>query len=256
MAMTLVTMKLLIDSSPPRPRVVFAEAHKDAVDFLFSLLTMPSGTAVKLLGKDSMVGCIGNLYTSVEKLDDPYVQPGAVKDAMLSPTVLSPAAKSNRSLFRLPEPSPAMKRFFRCSGYTYSSCRNYVTEERGARCPMCGNQMLADSQYVPSEPVTQEAKGLVQGGMVTYTVTDDLKIFPMSNISSIALLNTVAVRDLGALQERTVQIGYKEVIMHHLPLSLNSHAFSTIFFVELSTVPSCIYRVWRFSRPRYSPKLS
>ncbi|KAM0880593.1 hypothetical protein ACQ4PT_033477 [Festuca glaucescens] len=185
MATTLITLNLLVESSPPRPRVVFAEARKDTVHFLFSLLTMPSGTAVKLLGKESMVGCIGNLYTSVEKLDDPYVEPGDAKDAMQSPTMLSPASKSNRSFFCLPEPSPAVKRFFRCGGYTYSSYRNYVTEERGARCPMCGSQMLPDYQYVPFEPVTQEAKG-------------------------IALLNTVTVRDLGALQERTVQLGYKE----------------------------------------------
>ncbi|CAM0958810.1 unnamed protein product [Alopecurus aequalis] len=199
----MITMKLLVYSSPPRPRVVYAEAGKDAVDFFFSLLAMPSGTAVKLLGKESMVGCIGNLYTSVEKLDDPYIQPGAAKDAMLIPTVLSPAAKPNRSLFRLPEPSPAPKKYFRCDN-TNDACRRYVAEVRGARCPYCGREMLADYQYVSSGSVT-EAKGLVQGGMVVYTVTDDLKIFPMSNISSIALLNTVAVRDLGALQERTVQ---------------------------------------------------
>jgi hypothetical protein len=33
----------------------------------------------------------------------------------------------------------------------------------------------------------------------------------MSAISSITLLNTFAVTDLSALQEKTVQIGYKEV---------------------------------------------
>ncbi|CAM0958807.1 unnamed protein product [Alopecurus aequalis] len=188
----MVTMKLLVDSSPPCPRVVFAEVGRDAVDFLFSLLAMPTGTAVKLLGKESMVGCIGNLYTSVEKLDEPYMEPGAAKDARLIPTVLSPAAKPNRSLFRLP-------------AYIRSLLwKPNVTEERDARCPNCGSQMLADSQML-ANCVTQEAKGLVQGGMVIYTVTDDLKIFPMSNISSIALVNTVAVRDLGALQEKTVQ---------------------------------------------------
>ncbi|KAM0853590.1 hypothetical protein ACQ4PT_050981 [Festuca glaucescens] len=206
MAKTLITMKLFVDSSPPRLRVVFAETRKDAVSFLFSLLAMPSGMTVKLMGKDSMVGCISNLYTSVEKLDDPYVQPGAAKDAMLSPTALSLAAKSNRYLFRLPEPSLAMKKFFRCGGHSYYSCPNYVMEERGARCPTYGSQMLADSQYVKSKPVTQEAKGLLLGGMVTYTVTDDLKIFPMSNISSIVLLNTVTVVEIlkTSLQSKTV----------------------------------------------------
>lgn len=162
---------------------------------------------------ESMVGCIGNLYASVEKLGDPYMQPGAAKDAILSPTVLSPAASPKSSLLRLPEPPSAPKSFFRCnSGGSYSSCRNYVTNHRGARCPSCGSQMIYDYSYVSSGSVTltPEAKGFVQGGMATYTVTDDLMIFPMSNISNMAMLNTVAVRDLGTLQEKTVQLGYEE----------------------------------------------
>jgi hypothetical protein len=45
-------------------RVLYAEASKDVVDFLFSLLTLPVGTVVKILGNDAMVGSIGNLYGS------------------------------------------------------------------------------------------------------------------------------------------------------------------------------------------------
>ncbi|CAO2208970.1 unnamed protein product [Urochloa humidicola] len=41
---------------------------------------------------------------------------------------------------------------------------------------------------------------------------DDLAIAPMSTISSISVFNTMAVRDLGAVQERTVHIGYDEAL--------------------------------------------
>ncbi|KAI4966336.1 hypothetical protein ZWY2020_041228 [Hordeum vulgare] len=85
---TALSMKLLIDTKARR--VLFAEASKDVVDFLFSLLALPVGTAVKLLGNDAMVGCVGSLYGSVERLDGTYVQPGASKDALLHPSVLSP----------------------------------------------------------------------------------------------------------------------------------------------------------------------
>jgi hypothetical protein len=84
---TALSMKLLIDRKAQR--VLFAEASKDVVDFLFSLLAMPVATAVKLIGKDAVVGSVGNLYASVEKLDATYIQPGAAKDALLRPTVLS-----------------------------------------------------------------------------------------------------------------------------------------------------------------------
>ena len=54
------------------------------------------------------------------------------------------------------------------------------------------------------------AEGFVQG-VVTYSVLDDLTVTPMSAISSITLLNTFAVKDLGDLHETTVQLGYNEV---------------------------------------------
>jgi hypothetical protein len=54
-------------------------------------------------------------------------------------------------------------------------------------------------------------KGFVQS-IVTYTVMDNLTVSPVSAISAgITLLNTVAVKDLGDIQEKTVQLGYKEV---------------------------------------------
>lgn len=225
---TALTMKLLVESSPLRQRVVFAEAGKDTVDFLFSLLAMPAGTAVKLLGKESMAGCMGNLYGSAERLDDGYVHPGppGSKDDVLCATVpLCPVAAGPNSclLFRVPPepkpaPAPAPKRFYVCTNTYYNSnCGGYVTEVQGARCPSCGNLMNKDTRFVgsppePEKPPAEPARrGFVMGGAVTYTVTDDLVISPMSNVSSIALLNACAVRDLGALQERTVRIGYKEV---------------------------------------------
>jgi hypothetical protein len=42
-----LTLKLLVDTK--EQRVLYAEARKDVVDFLFSLLTLPVGTVVKIL---------------------------------------------------------------------------------------------------------------------------------------------------------------------------------------------------------------
>ena len=67
----ILKMKLLIDTK--KNRVLFAEANKDVVDFLFSLLALPVATIVKMLGKESMCGSVGNLYGSVENLDYSYV---------------------------------------------------------------------------------------------------------------------------------------------------------------------------------------
>ncbi|CAN6363346.1 unnamed protein product [Urochloa humidicola] len=235
---TALTMKLLVDSSPWRPRVVFAEAGKDTVDFLFSLLAMPAGTAVNLLGRESLAGSMGNLYGSAENLDGAYVHPGAAnkQEAVLCAALQPPAAAGPRSwLFRLPEPTPAVpKKLFNCTTY-YSSCRNYVTEVSGTRCPNCSNPMVAEAKPVGPSSRDAERKGFVQGGPVTYTVTDDLVITPMSNVSSMALLSAYyAVRCAGALQERTVQIGYKEGV-EILRAALQSKTVLTDVFIGKKT---------------------
>lgn len=68
---TKVNLKFMIDKK--RKKVLFAEAGKDFVDFLFTLLSLPVGTVIRLLSKDGMVGCLGKLYESVENLNDTYV---------------------------------------------------------------------------------------------------------------------------------------------------------------------------------------
>lgn len=44
-------------------------------------------------------------------------------------------------------------------------------------------------------------------GVVTYLVMDDLAVKPMSTISSINTLNKFNVTDVGALQEKVVDLG-------------------------------------------------
>nr|XP_020153922.2 uncharacterized protein LOC109739247 [Aegilops tauschii subsp. strangulata] len=261
-----LSMKLLVDTKARR--VLFAEAGKDVVDFLFSLLSLPVGTAVKLLGKGSMVGSVGSLYASVEKLDGTYVQPGAAKDALLHPAVLSPAVSNKSSLLlgsphppsslrAQPEPQPTT--FFGCNrsrnyDHVYlvdecgrqlscSGCRSYMTGTRGTACPSCGGQMSKELKLVPSavpgRQAAQEAggvtgKGFVQG-IVTYTVMDDLTVTPMSSMSSITLLNTFGVRDLGALEEKTLQLSYNEGL-DILKASLQSKTVLTDVFLKPSKV--------------------
>ncbi|KAM0926148.1 hypothetical protein ACQ4PT_003755 [Festuca glaucescens] len=50
-------------------RVVYAEADKDAADFLFSLLGLPISTVGNILSTHPMVGCLANLYGSVSRTD-------------------------------------------------------------------------------------------------------------------------------------------------------------------------------------------
>jgi hypothetical protein len=220
-----LSMKLLVDTKAGR--VLYAEASKDVVDFLFSLLTLPVGTVVKILSKDSMVGSIGNLYGSVEKLDETYVRSADAKDALLAPA----GGYDGGKLLQLPEPEEPCTEFYRCCNNNYNECYKYLSKVSGTRCKngSCIGKMTTklilvdvDSSYGSSGAATAAAqsghgagKGFVQG-VVTYTVMDDLKVAPMSTISGITLLNTFGITDIGSLQEKTVQLGYGEVIRQML----------------------------------------
>jgi hypothetical protein len=70
-------------------KVLYAEASKAVIDFLFNLLCLPIGTVVKLLTTNDMVGSLGNLYQSVENLNPNYMLPFQTKDALLNPRAQS-----------------------------------------------------------------------------------------------------------------------------------------------------------------------
>ncbi|KAF8662954.1 hypothetical protein HU200_055540 [Digitaria exilis] len=177
-------MKLLIDIKANR--VLFAEADKNVVDFLFSLLALPVATIVQMLGKGSISGSFGNLYGSVENLDHTYVLPHMEKGRILNPTVMASPASTSRSSLLLPMPSSGQpESLFRCASY------GWLIDASGYNV-----------QKAPSQ-------GFVQG-VVTYTVKDDLTVTPMSTISTITMLNAAGVSNFGDLQEMTVLLGYAE----------------------------------------------
>ncbi|CAO2185705.1 unnamed protein product [Urochloa humidicola] len=91
--------------------------------------------------------------------------------------------------------------------------------------------MMTALKYVAPSSEQLAAEGFVQG-IVTYTVTDDLTVTPMSAISSITLLSTFGVTetDISALQEKTVQLGYAEGL-EILKASLRSKTVLTDVFL-------------------------
>ncbi|XP_008233565.1 PREDICTED: uncharacterized protein LOC103332597 [Prunus mume] len=202
---TSVSMKLLVDST--RGKVLFAEASKDVVDFLFTLLSLPVGTVIRLLSKDGMVGSLGKLYESVENLDDTYLQPNLNKDMLLEPKAT--VAGANILPLLTNNVDSNAKKFYMCP---YCSSRSY-SEVSGTRCPNCGNSMSTEATCVsPAEPTTvaRPSEGGYVKGVVTYMVMDDLEVKPMSTISSIAMLNKFNVKEVGALEEKVVNLGMEE----------------------------------------------
>ncbi|CAN6345050.1 unnamed protein product [Urochloa humidicola] len=222
-----ISLKLLVETRSKR--VLFAEAGKEFVDFVFSLLTLPIGAVAKLVSAGTMHGSVGRLYKSVDHMGASYLQPGADKSELLQPGVLHPDA---RELLLLPptagdgeDQKPRLPKFklYTCAGQCVT-----VTMERETACPQCKQGMATEMAFVlPSAPSAaagagggakgggagaaagEESGGYVKG-LVTYMVTDGLEVTPMSAISSITLINKFSVGNDMELAEKYVSVGMDE----------------------------------------------
>ncbi|XP_075645405.1 uncharacterized protein LOC142616431 [Castanea sativa] len=206
MATCKVSLKLLIDTKGNK--VLFAEAGKDFVDFLFNILSLPLGNVINLLTKNSMVGSLGNVYESIETLSEAYLQPNQSKDAILKPE--TPASATSYPLFLSSTvKSVSVNKFYMCQYFHQN-----VADDPRVTCPQCQYLMSVNVPYISpamaKEALSNDEGGYVKG-VVTYVVMDDLVVKPMSTTSIITLLQKFNVKEIGALEERVVHLGMDEV---------------------------------------------
>ena len=159
-----------------------------------------------------MVGAIGNLYKSFENLSDTYMQPNFNKDTLLKPNS-SIGTATVLSLTNEDTPSAGRKVYI-CP-IQYNCNRRHVSDDLQAMCPTCNRSISYELPYVAAPPAAQVGSSADEGGfvkgVVTYMIMDDLQVKPMSTISGITMLNQFSVKEVGALKERTVSVGLKEV---------------------------------------------
>ncbi|KAG1354209.1 putative DUF674 family protein [Cocos nucifera] len=131
-----ITVKLLVDKE--KWRVVFAESDKDFVDILFSFLTLPLGTIIRVLGKRSSLGCLDGLYESVENLDGQHLQTEACKTMLLQP-ISAAALRCEHLVLNVDETNP--RKCYACKLYGHChKTTSYYSSVPKARCH-CGKTM-------------------------------------------------------------------------------------------------------------------
>ncbi|MED6207862.1 hypothetical protein PIB30_039498 [Stylosanthes scabra] len=202
-------MKLLVDTKSEK--VVFAEASKDVVDFLFTLLQLPLGTVVKLLTKKAVGGSLGKLYSSVENLDSTYMQPNTSKNLLIDPYVptsstlisaLLPSVNNkNTYAYAQSQVVPKDSRWMLTEVHYEYDDSTYV--DYAPSSPKYNpSSMSSEVKYVTPPAAAGGSDGFVKE-MVNYMVMDNLFIQPMSSISSITLLKNFNIKDVHVLEERS-----------------------------------------------------
>ncbi|XP_075634660.1 uncharacterized protein LOC142607121 isoform X2 [Castanea sativa] len=185
-----ITLNLLVDNSSNK--VVYAEARKEFVDFLFGLLQIPLGSIMGLLWNHGMAsgsGSLSKVYESIQNLDPCYVQPNLTKDSLL-------------------RPNPA----FSSATYTPQMLLNFVppnqrtsTEAQNTYNFAFSPSPFSASVYTASPTPSQHKETGYVRRAVTFMVMDDLMVKPMSTISTISLLNDLNIKDISSLQEKKVE---------------------------------------------------
>ncbi|KAK8966039.1 hypothetical protein KSP40_PGU018708 [Platanthera guangdongensis] len=215
-----ITLKLLIDAG--NKKVLFAEAEKDFVDFMLSLLLLPLGSVINLVTPQNMLGSIAKLYQSVENINDTYLVANLKKSTLLHPTAL-PGASPLLMTGTLATPQP--KKTHYC---TRCQCQENISDRN--TCTSCG--------YNVNFGAENEEEGFVKGAVI-YMITDDLEVAPMSAISSITLINRFNMKKDLWLEEKTVDVGKEEGIAL-LAASLQSVTALTDVFLNSSTKKAAV----------------
>ncbi|KAL8029725.1 hypothetical protein ABFX02_14G243100 [Erythranthe guttata] len=198
-----IRLKLLIDTKGKR--VLYAEAGKDFVDFLFQSLSLPVGTVVSLPKPQVNAGALANLYDSMKSLNESYLlKSKQTKDPLLKPVLHSLSASQGFNPLLPLNNAPTPTRIYSC---TY--CYSYVSLEPNASCPACISYM---KKMVYCVGVSKSGEiGFVKD-MVPYMVMDDLSVMPLSTMSSFALLRKLDVKDMSVVEEKVVNFGKDEAL--------------------------------------------
>uniref|UniRef100_A0A1J3J3R9 DUF674 family protein n=1 Tax=Noccaea caerulescens TaxID=107243 RepID=A0A1J3J3R9_NOCCA len=212
------SLRLLIDEE--KNRVVLAEAGKDFVDVLCSLLTLPMGTIVRLLEKhqtplsSSVVGCFHNLYKSVSEMNVDNFETQACKELLLHPR--SVKESQCRKLKLNVDDTAETTKFFICPNFRSSEpCCKLYSNNRTARC-CCGNTMNYEIQVQEGEQADGSSGNKVDGVFLScrtsFIITDDLKVALNSIGLVLNVLNDLGYAGFDKLQEMVIDVGFEEVL--------------------------------------------
>ncbi|KAJ6299570.1 hypothetical protein OIU76_020523 [Salix suchowensis] len=212
--METISLKAFVDKKSNR--VAFVESDELFVDILFSFLTMPTGTIIHLLSSLSTkngIGCMNNLYKSVENTDVMYFRTEACKDMLLLPH--NAAAAYCKSLKLKIDDFDAL-RFFCCespdctsSGYKLWS--HYKNLYCGCGLPMSRIVNLS-CQAPPNSGSDARNRGVFVKALARFVVSDNFQVMPASLSASISILTKLGVMDTDTIEERTFDIGVTEVL--------------------------------------------
>ncbi|KAI3457341.1 hypothetical protein Pfo_014004 [Paulownia fortunei] len=173
-------LKVIVQKSTNK--LLFAQAEKDFIDFLFSLLTIPLAGVECLLGCSTSLKNIDNLYRSITNINgDKYLKTQDTKNILLKPNVYHGYISKN---YLLPLSEECVSPSFHRIGW--------------------GTALLSSVKF-------PKGQGNYVKGPTIYKVTDDLTVTPFCMASSLCILSGLKIH-LSDVKELELHIGLEEAL--------------------------------------------
>ncbi|KAF7120047.1 hypothetical protein RHSIM_Rhsim13G0074800 [Rhododendron simsii] len=203
-----ISLKLLVDKA--RNRVIFAESRHEFVDTLLSFLTLPIGSAVRLLGPDSTaIGSLTTMYNSVSSLESCLLRTDYCKDMLLNPRN---ATETQCSELKINVDPLEPVKFYDCH-----SCYPWLStiKDRPCRCkrPLC-RRVNVDQADKGAKDDCEGGGVFVKDGAFRFMITDDLQVMAGSTAACLSLFRKLGIDDGNKVEERTLEFGELEVMLH------------------------------------------
>ncbi|KAJ9550837.1 hypothetical protein OSB04_014882 [Centaurea solstitialis] len=197
-------------------KVIFAEADNNFVDTLFSIVTLPLGTIVRILGKSpdqrlNPLVSLQNLHKSLVELPESYLSSEEGKFMMLNPRTKIHECCTNLKL-QIDDTEPTKYIICENEGCNKKSLAYFSTCSL-ARCLYCRKAMTREIKYTemfdPTLPRRNE-RGVLVPDPETFIVTDDLFVVPNTLDAGLRLLCDRGFTDASHLEEKTIDIGREQ----------------------------------------------
>ncbi|KEH28932.1 hypothetical protein MtrunA17_Chr4g0007631 [Medicago truncatula] len=215
-----VKMDVKLARSKSQKKIIFAEASENFVDFIFTFLAIPLGSVVKLLDGNSFVGCVDNLYKTVETLDSSLCTDS--RSVLLNPG-LSPQFGCPKQLLNIPDvrPQPPTTRYYgtgkpKLVFSDYNGSHQIVEEkiEGGViskkKVSIYNRIVLTELDPRSSNKSKEGVMGFVKNATL-YAIGDDLTVKPLSGSSCISYLKELSL-PLDDLEMKVISIGEAEAL--------------------------------------------
>lgn len=189
---------------------MFAESDKDFVDILFSFLTLPLSTAIRVVGKNSSsFGSLVQVYESVENFGSQHLQSDAFKAMLLRPRNAA-GAKCEDLVINLDDTDFRTSYVCRSCSDSQFSHEYFYSLFPDAHCK-CGKLMDLAVRWERGNTEATREGVFVDGGPSLFCITNDLNMAPASVSVFKYLFKSMEIEDADKLEERILELGAEEV---------------------------------------------